>query len=104
MVKPYKDMKDVYTIGSLDDVLQALEDSKVTLSTILASRYVGGIRCERQNPMSQSCACNPCPWPLSFVITSKCLCFGAVGDFGIYILGVSEIRMILHDWAQPLLC
>jgi hypothetical protein len=44
VVKPYKDMKDVYTLGSLDEVLQALEDSKVTLSTILASRYVGGIR------------------------------------------------------------
>lgn len=44
-VNPYKEVKDMYTLGALDEVLQALEDSRVTLSTILASRYVAGIRC-----------------------------------------------------------
>jgi Dynein heavy chain, N-terminal region 2 len=43
-VNPYKEVKDMYTLGALDEVLQALEDSQVTLSTILASRYVAGIR------------------------------------------------------------
>jgi dynein heavy chain len=48
-VNPYKEVKDMYTLGALDEVQQALEDSRVTLSTILASRYVAGIRCGRWN-------------------------------------------------------
>lgn len=37
---PFKDMKDAFILGSLEDVTAALEDSMVTMSTILASRQV----------------------------------------------------------------
>lgn len=46
IVNPYKDTKDVFILGSLDDIMVALEDSMVTMTTILASRFVGGIRAE----------------------------------------------------------
>ncbi|KAJ7549737.1 hypothetical protein O6H91_07G065800 [Diphasiastrum complanatum] len=45
-VKPYKDIKDVYVLGGVDDVIAALEDSMVTMSTVTSSRYVAGIRTE----------------------------------------------------------
>ena len=35
---PFKDVKDAFILGSLEDVTAALEDSMVTMSTILASR------------------------------------------------------------------
>ncbi len=35
---PFKDVKDAYILGSVEDVTAALEDSMVTMSTILASR------------------------------------------------------------------
>ncbi|XRA99053.1 dynein heavy chain [Pycnococcus provasolii] len=41
---PYKDVKDVYILGGIDEVMTALEDSLVTMSTITASRFVAGIR------------------------------------------------------------
>ncbi|KAG1670781.1 hypothetical protein FOA52_014009, partial [Chlamydomonas sp. UWO 241] len=41
---PYKEQKDVYILGGIEEVQIALEDSMVTMSTILASRFVGGIR------------------------------------------------------------
>ena len=37
---PFKDVKDAYILGSVEDVTAALEDSMVTMSTILASRQV----------------------------------------------------------------
>ncbi len=37
---PFKDVKDAYILGSVEDVTAALEDSMVTMSTILASRRV----------------------------------------------------------------
>ncbi|CAJ1457626.1 unnamed protein product, partial [Effrenium voratum] len=40
------DSKDVYVLGSIEDITVALEDSLVTISTIAGSRYVGPIRAE----------------------------------------------------------
>ena len=37
---PFKDVKDAYILGSVEDVTAALEDSMVTMSAILASRQV----------------------------------------------------------------
>ncbi|WIA13579.1 hypothetical protein OEZ85_007146 [Tetradesmus obliquus] len=45
-VIPYKDSKDMYILGALDEIQVALEDSLMTMSTILASRFVAGIRPE----------------------------------------------------------
>lgn len=44
VVNPYKEYKDTYILGGVDDVQAALQDSVLTMSTILASRYVTGIR------------------------------------------------------------
>ncbi|KAA0150075.1 hypothetical protein FNF29_05515 [Cafeteria roenbergensis] len=43
-LKPYKDTKDVFILGGVDDVFAALDESLVTINTILASRFVGAIR------------------------------------------------------------
>jgi len=40
----YKDIKDLYVLGDTSDVTIALDDSLVTINTVLGSRYVGGIR------------------------------------------------------------
>ena len=37
-VHPYKDTKDVFILSGVDDVITVLEDSMLTMSTILASR------------------------------------------------------------------
>lgn len=39
-VVPFKDVKDAFILGSVEDVTAALEDTMVTMSTILASRQV----------------------------------------------------------------
>ena len=44
MLNPYKDQKDVYALGGIDEITVQLEDSLVTMGTITASRFVGGIR------------------------------------------------------------
>ncbi|CAK8985673.1 unnamed protein product [Durusdinium trenchii] len=46
VINPYKDSKDVFVLGSIEDITVALEDSLVTISTIAGSRYVGPIRAE----------------------------------------------------------
>ncbi|BBN19721.1 hypothetical protein Mp_8g13060 [Marchantia polymorpha subsp. ruderalis] len=46
VVKQYKEFKDVYVLGGVDDVLSALEDSMVTMNTVTSSRYVAGIKGE----------------------------------------------------------
>ncbi|KAF4654403.1 hypothetical protein FOL47_009992, partial [Perkinsus chesapeaki] len=46
VVNPYKDSKEVFILGSVDDVITALEDSLVNISTISGSRFVGPIRDE----------------------------------------------------------
>ena len=44
VVLPYKDVKDLYVLGDTSEVVIALDDSLVTINTVLGSRYVGGIR------------------------------------------------------------
>lgn len=43
-VKNYKDVKDLYILGDTSEVVTNLDDSLVTINTVLSSRYVGGIR------------------------------------------------------------
>ena len=45
-LNPYKESKDVFILGAVDEVILALEDSMVQMTTITASRYVAGIRTE----------------------------------------------------------
>ena len=42
-VKQYKEAKDAYILGSVDDVQTVLEDSLAMMSTICSSRFVAGI-------------------------------------------------------------
>lgn len=42
----YKESKDTFILGGIEDVQVALEDSMVTMTTILSSRFVAGIRNE----------------------------------------------------------
>jgi dynein heavy chain, axonemal len=44
IVIPYKEVKDLYILGDTTDVVASLDDSLVTLNTVLGSRYVAGIR------------------------------------------------------------
>jgi dynein heavy chain len=44
VVTPYKDLKDTYILGGVDEVMMVLEDSMVAVATISSSRFVGGIR------------------------------------------------------------
>ena len=46
MVNNHREQADVFILGSLEEVTLQLEDSQVALQTILASRFVGGIRDE----------------------------------------------------------
>ncbi|CAM9277540.1 unnamed protein product [Ascophyllum nodosum] len=43
-VKNYKDVKGLYILGDISEVVTNLDDSLVTINTVLGSRYVGGIR------------------------------------------------------------
>jgi dynein heavy chain, axonemal len=43
-LKSYKESKEVFILGGVDDVYAALDESLVTINTILASRFVGEIR------------------------------------------------------------
>ncbi|OQR87427.1 dynein heavy chain [Achlya hypogyna] len=43
-VKSHNDRKDVYVLGSTEEVSSALEESLITLNTILASRFVEPVR------------------------------------------------------------
>ncbi|KXS09529.1 hypothetical protein M427DRAFT_128896 [Gonapodya prolifera JEL478] len=43
-VLPYRDGKDVFILGSIDDIQTILEDSQVTLATIKSSRYIAPIK------------------------------------------------------------
>lgn len=43
-VVPHKDCKDVFVLGSVEDIMADLDDSIVTTSTILGSRFVGPIQ------------------------------------------------------------
>jgi dynein heavy chain, axonemal len=46
VVLPYRDSKDVFILGAIDDIQTILEDSQVTISTIRSSRFIGPIKVE----------------------------------------------------------
>eukprot|EP01135_Chromosphaera_perkinsii_P012097 Nk52_evm35s2579 gene=Nk52_evmTU35s2579 len=41
---PYKDTKDMFILGGIDEIMEKLEDSQVTISTIRGSRFQGPIK------------------------------------------------------------
>lgn len=41
---PYRDSKDIFILGSLEEVQQILDDSFININTILSSRHVGPIK------------------------------------------------------------
>ncbi|KAJ3032226.1 Dynein heavy chain 6, axonemal [Rhizophlyctis rosea] len=43
---PYRDAKDVFILGSVEDIQTLLEDSQVTIATIKGSRFIGPIKAE----------------------------------------------------------
>ena len=43
-VLAYKESKDTFILGGIEEIMTALEDSMVTMSTIMSSRFVKGIR------------------------------------------------------------
>ena len=44
IVLPYKDAKDVYILGGVDDIQTLLDDSQITMTTIKSSRHIGPIK------------------------------------------------------------
>ncbi|KAI9348792.1 dynein heavy chain and region D6 of dynein motor-domain-containing protein [Zopfochytrium polystomum] len=46
IVLPYRDSKDVFILGSVEDIQTQLEDSQVTIATIKSSRFIGPIKSE----------------------------------------------------------
>lgn len=44
LVIPYKEAKDVFILGSLEDVQTVLDESNISIQTISASRHVGPIK------------------------------------------------------------
>ena len=65
VVTPHKEQKDVYVLGTVDDILVILEDSTVTVSTIITSRFcTGGLRvcdvCEDLQSRARARVCMLC--------------------------------------------
>ena len=46
IVTPYRDNKDVFILGTVEDIQTLLEDSQVTIATIRGSRFIGPIKAE----------------------------------------------------------
>ncbi|OAJ44270.1 hypothetical protein BDEG_27524 [Batrachochytrium dendrobatidis JEL423] len=46
IVTPYRDNKDVFILGTVEDIQTLLEDSQVMIATIKGSRFIGPIRVE----------------------------------------------------------
>lgn len=46
IVSPYRDSKDVFILGTVEDIQTLLEDSQVTIATIKSSRFIGPIKSE----------------------------------------------------------
>ena len=44
VVMPHKDSKDVYILGTLEEVQTVLDDSTIAITTIASSRHVGPIK------------------------------------------------------------
>ena len=72
-VKQYKEAKDAYILGSLEEVQAVLEDSLALMATVLSSRFVSGVLrrpvwhqicessmvCERQGDRRMPPSCPP---------------------------------------------
>jgi dynein heavy chain len=43
-VNSYRDYKDKFIIGSVEEIMQALDDHQLKVQSMLGSRYVGEIR------------------------------------------------------------
>eukprot|EP00659_Diplonema_papillatum_P006884 gene6884-10561_t len=46
-VNPYKDQKDAFILGQVDDIQEQMEDSMVVISTISTNRYCSGVLKQR---------------------------------------------------------
>ncbi|KAJ3357634.1 Dynein heavy chain 6, axonemal, partial [Kappamyces sp. JEL0680] len=46
IVSPYRDSKDIFILGTVEDIQSLLEDSQVTIATIKSSRFIGPIKGE----------------------------------------------------------
>ncbi|KAL7754337.1 hypothetical protein RI367_000318 [Sorochytrium milnesiophthora] len=46
IVLPYRDTKDVFILGGIEDIQTLLEDSQVTIATLKASRHLGPIKAD----------------------------------------------------------
>eukprot|EP01029_Cantina_marsupialis_P009144 TRINITY_DN2137_c0_g5_i1.p1 TRINITY_DN2137_c0_g5~~TRINITY_DN2137_c0_g5_i1.p1 ORF type:complete len:3984 (-),score=1416.37 TRINITY_DN2137_c0_g5_i1:203-12154(-) len=46
IVNPFKESRDVFILGSVEEIIVALDDSLVTLNTILGSRFCASVRKE----------------------------------------------------------
>ncbi|KAJ3321819.1 Dynein heavy chain 6, axonemal [Boothiomyces sp. JEL0866] len=46
IVTPYRDIKDVFILGTVEEIQTLLEDSQVTIATIKGSRFIGPIKAE----------------------------------------------------------
>ncbi len=44
IVLPYKEYKDKYTLGSVEEIMQSLDDHQVSVQTMLGTRFVSEIR------------------------------------------------------------
>lgn len=44
VVLPYRDSKDVFILGGIDEIQALLDDSQVNVATIASSRHVGPIK------------------------------------------------------------
>ena len=44
LVNSYRDYKDKFIIGSVEEIMQALDDHQLKVQSMLGSRYVGEIR------------------------------------------------------------
>lgn len=44
IVLPHKDTKDVFILGTLEEIQTALDESNINVATILSSRHVGPIK------------------------------------------------------------
>lgn len=44
IIIPHRDIKDVYILGTLEEIQQVLDDSQIIINTIINSRHVGPIK------------------------------------------------------------
>eukprot|EP00958_Prasinococcus_capsulatus_P007761 scaffold712_cov404-Prasinococcus_capsulatus_cf.AAC.19 len=58
VLNPYKEQKDVYILGSVEEIIAALEDSMVTMTALMSSRFVTGIRSEADKIDRRLCLFN----------------------------------------------